>query len=93
MLLCLFCFDILTFIVRTLQLTLGYRAAQREWGTFVPQFINMALLWTGIHCINRHSRKGHGKRWAAFQVGNPRARALTLLAAMSFNSNTLLGCP
>lgn len=70
MLLCLFCFDILTFIVRTLQLTLGYRAAQREWATFVPQIINMALLWTGIYCINRHSRKGHGKHWAAFQVSH-----------------------
>ena len=70
MLLCLFGFDILTFIVRTLQLTLGYRAAQREWAPFVPQLVIMALLWTGIYCINRHSRKGHGKRWAAFQVSH-----------------------
>ena len=71
MLLCLFCFDILTFIVRALQLlTLGHRAPHREWATFVPQMVNMALLWTGIYCINRHSRKSRGKPWAAFQVSN-----------------------
>ena len=71
MLLCLFCFDILTFIVRMLQLQpLGHRAAQRKWATFVPQMVNMALLWAGMYCINRHSRKSHRKPWAAFQVSH-----------------------
>ena len=71
MLLCLFCFDILTFTVRMLQLlALGHRAAQGSWAALVPQMAIMALLWTGIYCINRHSRKSHGKPWAAFQVSH-----------------------
>ena len=68
-LLCLFCFDILTYIVRCLQLlTLGHKARDRHWTAIVPQMVNMAILWVVIWSINRRSRKSHGKPWAAAQV-------------------------
>ena len=64
---CLFCFDILTFVVRSLQLLIQ-KGQQRSWATILFQVVNMAVLWAVIYCINQRSRKSHGKPFAALQV-------------------------
>ena len=69
---CLFCFDILTFVVRSLQLlTLSHTVQHREWTRLIPQVVNMTILWAVIYCINRRSRKSRGKPSAATQVFSP----------------------
>lgn len=68
-LLCLFCFDILAYMLRALQLlALGARAVDRKWAAFIPQLVGMAVVWAVIYCIKRRSRKSHGKPWATAQV-------------------------
>ena len=64
---CLFCFDIVTFLVRSLQL-LTNKIRHRSWTTLVPQMVNMSMLWAVIYCINQRSRKSYGKPSAALQV-------------------------
>ena len=64
---CLFCFDILTFVVRSLQLLI-HKGQHRDWTTIVPQMVNMSILWAVIYCINHRSRKSQGKAVAALQV-------------------------
>ena len=69
-LMAIFCFDVASYTVRVAARGLagGPAAVLPALHALWPQLLNMAVLYTVIHFINRRSRRATGKMWAAVQV-------------------------
>ncbi len=71
-LMAIFCFDVATYTIRVgaRACAEGLTAVPGILLSIAPQLLNMIVLYTAIHWINRRSRRTMGKIWAACQVGD-----------------------
>ena len=92
-LMAIFCFDVASYTVRVAARGLagGPAAVLPALHALWPQLLNMAVLYTVIHFINRRSRRATGKMWAAVQVCHLLSRLSQTSTSASCNTHQSLG--